>query len=47
MNHFITVAPENYAGEEKVDFVCSGKNDEIVIQKAIDCCVKQNKNVFC
>lgn len=46
MDHFITVAPENYAGDERADFVCSGKNDEIVIQKAIDLCVEQNKNVF-
>lgn len=46
MEHFITVAPENYEGNERADYVCNGKHDEIVIQKAVDQCVEQNKNVF-
>ena len=46
MNLFITVAPANYAGSIKADLVCNGKNDELVIQKAIDRCVSENKNVM-
>lgn len=46
MNLFITVAPNNYCGDVKADFICTGKNDELVIQKAIDKCIEENKNVM-
>lgn len=41
----IIVAPESYSGSVKTDFVCSGKNDELIIQKAIDKAVSENKNI--
>lgn len=46
MKCFITVAPKGYIGNERADFVCEGKNDEIIIQKAINRCIQQNKNVL-
>lgn len=46
MNCFITVAPANYSGETAADLVCNGKNDELVIQRAVDLSVEQNKNVL-
>ncbi|MBE7012139.1 MAG: hypothetical protein E7415_05650 [Ruminococcaceae bacterium] len=45
---YVYVAGSNSTDEfkAKADFVCTGKNDELVIQKAIDKCVKTDKNVF-
>ena len=45
---YVTVAANNSTGEAKrgADFVCTGKNDELVIQKAIDECEKQKKNLY-
>lgn len=43
---FVIVAPHNYSGDIKSDFICSGKNDELVIQQAIDKCIRENKNVL-
>lgn len=43
---FIVVAPQNYTGGVKADFICSGKNDELVIQQAIDKCIEENRNVM-
>ncbi len=45
-NLFITVAPKNYSGNVKTDFNCTGKNDELTIQDAIEQCIKENKNVM-
>lgn len=46
MDFFVTVAPADYAGDEKADLICSGKNDELTLQRAVELCVRQNKNVF-
>lgn len=46
MKLFITVAPSGYSGDTAADFMCSGKNDELTIQKAIDKCIAENKNVM-
>lgn len=46
MDLFITVAPSNYSGDFKADFLCSGRNDETVIQKAIEAASELNKNVL-
>ncbi len=45
---YITVAAANSTEEAKqnADLVCTGKNDELVIQKGIDECQKQNKNLY-
>lgn len=51
MNDFykkdIIVAPSDYDETNgKVDFICTGENDEKTIQAAIDKCVAENRNVF-
>lgn len=46
MGTYITIAPQNYSGDVVADFVCTGKSDELIIQKAIDRAVETNKNVF-
>ena len=46
MKLFITVAPASYSGNADADFICSGKNDELTIQKAVDKCIEENKNVM-
>lgn len=46
MKLFITVAPANYSGDIDANYICTGKNDELTIQKAIDRCVEENKNVM-
>ena len=48
MFDYIYIAASNSSKElkEKSDFVCTGKNDELTIQKAIDACVKDNKNIY-
>ena len=45
---YITIAASNSTNEAKrnADFVCTGKNDELVIQQGIDECQKQNKNLY-
>ena len=45
---YITIAASNSTNEAKrnADFVCTGKNDELVIQHGIDECQKQNKNLY-
>lgn len=45
---YITVAASNSTDEAKrnADLVCTGKNDETVIQRGIDKCQKQNKNLY-
>ena len=45
---FITIAASNTHESMKAeaDFICTGKNDELVIQKAIDSCIEQEKNVY-
>ena len=45
-NLFIVVAPKSYQGNVKVDLKCTGKNDELVIQAAIEQCEKENKNIM-
>lgn len=47
-SHEIVIAASNTSEEAKqcADFVCEGKSDELVIQKAIDEAVKQHKDVF-
>lgn len=46
MENYIIVAPNNYSGDAKTDFVCGGRNDELVIQKAIDKAVGENRNIM-
>ncbi|MBQ6706662.1 MAG: hypothetical protein IJN07_04045 [Clostridia bacterium] len=45
---YITVAAANSTDEarENADFVCTGKHDELLLQKAIDECQKQNKQLY-
>jgi hypothetical protein len=45
---FIYVAASNSTEEVKrnADFVCEGKHDEHVIQKAVDACIEKNKNLY-
>lgn len=45
---YITIAASNSTQESKnnADFVCVGRNDELVIQNAINECQSQNKNLY-
>ena len=45
---FITIAAVNSTDDAKAsaNYVCSGKNDELTIQKAIDECQKTKRNLF-
>ncbi len=45
---YIYIAASNSTEEykSKADYVCSGTNDELIIQKAIDLCIEQDKNLF-
>ena len=36
MELFVTIAPHSYSGSVDVDFICKGKNDESVIQEAVE-----------
>ncbi len=44
----ITIAPSDCNAEnaKSADFICTGKNDELIIQKALDKCVLDNKNLY-
>ena len=42
----ISASNSNDDAKKSSDFVCTGKNDEKVIQKALDICVKESKNIF-
>lgn len=48
MIDYIYIAASNSTEEfkTKADFVCTGRNDERTIQKAIDACVENNKNIY-
>lgn len=46
MKEYVIVAPENYSGRVVADFNCTGKNDELTLQKAIDKAIETNSNVF-
>ena len=48
MFDYLYIAASNTSKElkDKSDFICTGKNDELTIQKAIDTCVKDNKNIY-
>ena len=45
---FIYVAASNSTDEVKqnANFVCEGHHDEPVIQKAVDACIRKNKNLY-
>ena len=45
---FVTVVSKDACDEQKAtaDFVCLGENDELILQKAIDKCVEENKNLY-
>ena len=49
-NHlgFITVAASNTHASMKseADLICTGEHDELTIQKAIDICIEEDKNVY-
>lgn len=46
MKEYIVVAPEKYTGRVDADFNCTGKNDELVIQRAIEKAMNTNSNVM-
>ena len=46
MDAFIIVAPQDYPLDIRADFVCSGRNDELTNQRAIDLAVKERKNIM-
>lgn len=46
MKEYVVVAPENYSGRVEADFRCSGKNDELIIQEAIDKAVEISSNIM-
>lgn len=48
MFDYIYIAASNSAKDlkAKADFVCAGENDELTLQKAIDSCVQENKNLY-
>lgn len=46
MKEYVVVAPENYSGRVDVDFKCTGKNDELTIQRAIDEAIELNSNIM-
>lgn len=45
---YIYISASNSTDEfkAKADYVCTGKNDELMIQKALDECIKANKNLY-
>ena len=45
---YITVAASDSIQKNAngVDFVCTGQNDELVLQKAIEACVEQDKSIY-
>lgn len=45
MKNDIIIAPKNYNGHIEPDYICTGKQDELVIQAAIDQAVAENKNI--
>lgn len=46
MEKYIVVAPEKYTGRVNTDFNCTGKNDELVIQSAIEKAIETNSNIM-
>lgn len=46
MEEYIVVAPEKYTGRVNVDFICTGKNDELILQGAIEKAMETNSNVM-
>ena len=45
---YITVAAQNSTDDfrQAANYVCTGKNDELTIQKAIDDCIRTDKNMY-
>ncbi len=48
MIDFVCVSAQNSTdfAKQNSDYVCTGKNDELVIQSAIDDCMKNDKNLY-
>ena len=48
MFDYIYIAASNSTEELKAksDFVCTGINDELTIQKAINACINEDKNIY-
>ncbi len=46
MEEYVVVAPEKYAGRVYADFNCTGKNDELIIQSAIEKAMETNSNIM-
>lgn len=46
VKEYVVVAPENYSRRVDVDFKCTGKNDELTIQRAIDEAIELNSNIM-
>ena len=48
MIDFICVSAQNSTefAKQNSDYICTGKNDELVIQSAIDDCMKNDKNLY-
>lgn len=46
MEEYVVVAPKDYSGRVQADFWCEGKNDELMVQRAVDMAVETNSNVM-
>ena len=48
MINFVCVSAQNSTdfAKQNSDYICTGKNDELVIQSAIDDCMKNDKNLY-
>ena len=48
MMDFIRVSAQNSTdlAKESSDYICTGKNDEKIMQDAIEACMEQNKNLY-
>lgn len=46
MKEYVVIAPEKYAGRVNADFNCTGKNDELITQSAIEKAIETNSNIM-
>ena len=43
---YVASSQSEQAKKDNADFVCIGTHDELTLQKAIDKCAEENKNLF-
>ena len=43
---YVASSQSEQAKKDNADFVCIGAHDELTLQKAIDKCAEENKNLF-